>query len=99
VRLGGLQSDNFHLHRIRQRNALGPSIDGQNYAVVHATGYIKNWPPSNEADDPSGNSHHCLVAIGRLQVNSTPNTNDLVGSVATNGEKLTTQFPGEIFKY
>ena len=24
---------------------LGPSRDGNNFAVVHCTGYIKNWPP------------------------------------------------------
>ena len=35
-----------HTVRIRQRNTLGPSNDGQQYAVVHVTGYIKNWPPS-----------------------------------------------------
>lgn len=37
-------------------------------------------------EDESNNSHCCLmVAIGRLQVTSTPNTNDLVGSAAANG--------------
>ena len=35
-----------HTVRIRQRNSLGPTPDGQQYAVVHVTGYIKNWPPS-----------------------------------------------------
>ena len=34
-----------HTVRIRQRNTLGPSRDGQQYVVVHVTGYIKNWPP------------------------------------------------------
>jgi len=32
--------------RVRQRSTLGPSPDGQQYAVVHVTGYIKNWPPA-----------------------------------------------------
>ena len=36
------------LNRLRQRNSLGPSRDGQNYAVVHCTGYIKNWPPTGK---------------------------------------------------
>lgn len=36
------------LHRMKQRNSLGPARDGQSYAVVHCTGYIKNWPPSGE---------------------------------------------------
>jgi len=74
------------LQRLRQRSALGPSRDGHHYAVVHCTGYIKNWPPSGvpmdrgvDEDSHSG-SHCCLVAIGRLQVTSTPNTSDLVGS-------------------
>ncbi|XP_033211736.1 aryl hydrocarbon receptor nuclear translocator homolog isoform X3 [Belonocnema kinseyi] len=84
------------LHRMKQRNSLGPPArDGQSYAVVHCTGYIKNWPPTGEfgvglgdrgvqpgpdgvvSDDVS--PHYCLVAIGRLQVTSTPNTNDLSG--------------------
>ena len=34
-----------YLNRVRQRNSLGPSRDGNNFAVVHCTGYIKNWPP------------------------------------------------------
>ena len=35
-----------HTVRGRQRNTLGPSNDGNQYAVVHVTGYIKNWPPA-----------------------------------------------------
>ncbi|XP_014613540.1 aryl hydrocarbon receptor nuclear translocator homolog isoform X3 [Polistes fuscatus] len=86
------------LHRIKQRNSLGPPArDGQSYAVVHCTGYIKNWPPTGVGlgdrgpggvqtgpdgvvTDESSSTHCCLVAIGRLQVTSTPNTNDLAGS-------------------
>ena len=77
------------LHRLRQRSALGPSRDGHHYAVVHCTGYIKNWPPSGVPmdrgvdDDSHSGSHCCLVAIGRLQVTSTPNTSDMVGSTST----------------
>lgn len=37
-----------HLNRLKQRNSLGPSRDGQNFAVVHCTGYIKNWPPTGK---------------------------------------------------
>nr|WPW46125.1 juvenile hormone receptor methoprene-tolerant protein [Diaphorina citri] len=83
-----------HLSRLKQRNSLGPSRDGQNFAVVHCTGYIKNWPPTGQFDNPlaaptgvqidtrvvdEDGAHCCLVAIGRLQVTSTPNTNDLAG--------------------
>ena len=37
-----------HTVRARHRNTLGPSSDGNQYAVVHVTGYIKNWPPSGQ---------------------------------------------------
>jgi len=35
-----------HCMRVRKRSTLGPAADGQQYAVVHVTGYIKNWPPA-----------------------------------------------------
>jgi len=85
LRIGNLQSDAMspiHLHRLRQRNSLGPSSDGHQYAVVHCTGYTKNWPTSNsgmdriDVDDGNG-GYCCLVAIGRLQVISSPNACDL----------------------
>lgn len=95
MKVGNLGADNMaagHLNRLKQRNSLGPSRDGHNYAVVHCTGYIKNWPPTGQFDthglsgvqmertvDEDG-SHCCLVAIGRLQVTSTPNTSDLAGT-------------------
>lgn len=80
-----------HMLRLRQRNTLGPSRDGLNYAVVHCTGYMKNWPPSGVAaidrdenehihGSGSNSSHCCLVAIGRLQVTSSPSTADLASS-------------------
>ncbi|XP_011863098.1 PREDICTED: aryl hydrocarbon receptor nuclear translocator homolog isoform X2 [Vollenhovia emeryi] len=93
------------LCRMKQRNSLGPPArDGQNYAVVHCTGYIKNWPPTGDfvppcvpgvglgdrgpggvqsgpdGVDENASTHCCLVAIGRLQVTSTPNSSDLAGS-------------------
>ncbi|XP_063238983.1 aryl hydrocarbon receptor nuclear translocator homolog isoform X4 [Bacillus rossius redtenbacheri] len=88
MKVGNIAADNMavgHLNRLKQRNSLGPSRDGQNYAVVHCTGYIKNWPPTGVqmdrgADDDGHSSHCCLVAIGRLQVTSTPNTSDMGGS-------------------
>lgn len=49
MKVGDIANDNMalgHLNRLKQRNSLGPSRDGRNYAVVHCTGYIKNWPPS-----------------------------------------------------
>lgn len=88
MRVGNVTSDS-HLNRLKQRNSLGPSPgDGVNYAVVHCTGYIKNWPPTDlfpgnhmdrQADD-NIHAHCCLVAIGRLQVTSTANSSDLNGS-------------------
>ncbi|XP_071034655.1 aryl hydrocarbon receptor nuclear translocator homolog isoform X4 [Parasteatoda tepidariorum] len=94
MKIGNLQPDAMcsgHLHRLRERNSLGPSTDGNAYAVVHSTGYIKTWPPTDflppgvqidrmDPEDGHGGSHCCLVAIGRLQVTSTPNNSDLMGS-------------------
>ncbi|OTF76397.1 hypothetical protein BLA29_011486, partial [Euroglyphus maynei] len=94
MKIGNLPIDAIapnHLHRIRQRGGLGVSIDGNHYAVVHCTGYIKNWPPSGvqiERHDPTDENHTvnncCMVAIGRLQVTSVPNTNDLMATNANN---------------
>ena len=36
-------------------------------------------------EENHSSSHCCLVAIGRLQVTSTPNTADLMGSNSQNG--------------
>ncbi|XP_068917535.1 aryl hydrocarbon receptor nuclear translocator homolog isoform X13 [Tenebrio molitor] len=91
MKVGNLAAENMaigHLNRLKQRNSLGPGRDGQNYAVVHCTGYIKNWPPTGvqmerQSEDEIHTSHCCLVAIGRLQVTSTPNTSDLSGSNST----------------
>lgn len=90
MKMGNLQVDPMtanHSLRVRQRNTLGPSTDGHHYAVVHVTGYIKNWPPTgvqmDRGEDEHGGSHCCLVAIGRLQVTSAPNCSDILGN-ATN---------------
>jgi aryl hydrocarbon receptor nuclear translocator len=85
MRLGNYALDHTHLNRYRNRSQLGPSHDNQPYAVVHCTGYIKNWPPTGAPverldEDPHGGSHCCLVAIGRLQVTSTADPNDPLGS-------------------
>lgn len=88
MRIGNVHSES-HLNRLKQRNSLGPiSNDGESYAVVHCTGYIKNWPPTDvypggpmdRQQDDNMHSHCCLVAIGRLQVTSTANSSDLSGS-------------------
>lgn len=79
LRLGQVQSDTMsptHLNRLRHRNSLGPSTDGNQYAVVHCTGYTKNWPTSNSTMDDPNNGYCCLVAIGRLQVISSLNATD-----------------------
>lgn len=98
MKVGNIQPDALspgHIHRIRQRNSLGPSNDGNAYTVVHCTGYIKNWPPAGvpierglDGEDGHHGSHFCLVAIGRLQVTSTPDTSDLMGS-NSNAEFIT----------
>ena len=90
MRLGGVNPEAMgYMNRLRHRNILGgtSATDGCSYTVVHCTGYIKNWPPqgipSNPSDDlraeSGGQTSCCLVAIGRLQVTSMPNTHDLSG--------------------
>ncbi|XP_070529196.1 aryl hydrocarbon receptor nuclear translocator homolog isoform X4 [Cardiocondyla obscurior] len=111
------------LHRMKQRNSLGPPAqDGQNYAVVHCTGYIKNWPstgdfvppcvpgvglgdrggvqtgPDGVVTDENASTHCCLVAIGRLQVTSTPNSSDLAGS-NSNSEFISRHSPEGKFTF
>lgn len=49
MKVGNLSPESMnvgHLNRLKQRNSLGPGRDGLNYAVVHCTGYVKNWPPT-----------------------------------------------------
>ncbi|XP_029437292.1 aryl hydrocarbon receptor nuclear translocator isoform X2 [Rhinatrema bivittatum] len=71
--------------RNRYRNGLGPVKEGEpQFVVVHCTGYIKAWPPAGitlaEDDPDSGQGNKfCLVAIGRLQVTSSPNCTDMSG--------------------
>ncbi|XP_071481156.1 aryl hydrocarbon receptor nuclear translocator homolog [Diadema antillarum] len=95
MKYGNAQIDPMTLSRychLRNRSSLGSPKDGEQFAVVHCTGYIKNWPPSagmvidQSEGDSEGQStnHYCLVAIGRLQVTSTPNCADLGGAGTPN---------------
>ncbi|XP_040162175.1 aryl hydrocarbon receptor nuclear translocator homolog isoform X2 [Anopheles arabiensis] len=85
MRIGPLTPESMalgHLNRLRRKNSLGPSTDGHSYAVMHCTGYIKNWPPTGVTidrgqDDELHNTHCCLVAIARLQITSSTTANDL----------------------
>ncbi|KAM6981015.1 aryl hydrocarbon receptor nuclear translocator 2 isoform 2-T2 [Aplochiton taeniatus] len=90
MRCGSAPLDHISLNRLsnmrkRYRNGLGPSKEGEaQYSVVHCTGYIKAWPPAGmtipEEDTEAGQtSKYCLVAIGRLQVTSSPVSMDLNG--------------------
>ncbi|XP_032247947.1 aryl hydrocarbon receptor nuclear translocator 2 isoform X2 [Phoca vitulina] len=90
MRCGNAPLDHLPLNRIttmrkRFRNGLGPVKEGEaQYAVVHCTGYIKAWPPAGmtipEEDAEVGQgSKYCLVAIGRLQVTSSPVCMDMSG--------------------
>lgn len=86
MRLGQVSPESMgYMNRVRHRNVLGMSETGDSYTVVHCTGYIKNWPPQGIQLDRSQEeelhgSSCCLVAIGRLQVTSMPNTHDLSGA-------------------
>ncbi|KAM9092121.1 aryl hydrocarbon receptor nuclear translocator 2 isoform 4-T4 [Megaptera novaeangliae] len=90
MRCGNAPLDHLPLNRIttmrkRFRNGLGPVKEGEaQYAVVHCTGYIKAWPPAGmtipeEDADVGQSSKYCLVAIGRLQVTSSPVCMDMSG--------------------
>lgn len=60
MKIGNVPPENMavgHLNRLKQRNSLGPSRDGQNYAVIHCTGYIKNWPPTGKYPSKLVGSH------------------------------------------
>lgn len=60
----------------KQRNIFLPSLDGQNYVVVHCSGYVKKLPTENKNLRDIRFSEN-LIAIGRLQVSSIPETTDL----------------------
>jgi len=72
LKVGNLGPDAMasgHLNRLKQRNSLGPSRDGHNYAVVHCTGYIKNWPPTGtEYGMPPGNVTRPLNLLFRVNI-------------------------------
>ncbi|KAM8794505.1 aryl hydrocarbon receptor nuclear translocator [Eudromia elegans] len=88
MRCGNSSVDPVSVNRLsfmrnRCRNGLGAAKDGEpHYVVVHCTGYIKAWPPAgvslpDEDPDAGQGSKFCLVAIGRLQVTSSPNCTDM----------------------
>ncbi|KAL4613281.1 aryl hydrocarbon receptor nuclear translocator 2 isoform X2 [Arapaima gigas] len=90
MRCGNAPLDHISLNRLsnmrkRYRNGLGPSKEGEaQYSVVHCTGYIKAWPPAgmtipDEDAEAGQSSKYCLVAIGRLQVTSSPVSMDMNG--------------------
>lgn len=88
MRCGSSSVDPVSMNRLsllrnRCRNGLGSVKEGEpHFVVVHCTGYIKAWPPAGVSlpdDDPEAGqgSKFCLVAIGRLQVTSSPNCTDM----------------------
>uniref|UniRef100_A0A0K0EYR8 Aryl hydrocarbon receptor nuclear translocator homolog n=1 Tax=Strongyloides venezuelensis TaxID=75913 RepID=A0A0K0EYR8_STRVS len=68
MKLGNLEQ----ISRLRNRRPIF-THNGNNYAVVHVTGYVKTTPPSGMEARSGG----CLIAIGRLQVGSMPMCTEL----------------------
>ncbi|XP_047276675.1 aryl hydrocarbon receptor nuclear translocator isoform X25 [Homo sapiens] len=83
MRCGSSSVDPVSVNRLsfvrnRCRNGLGSVKDGEpHFVVVHCTGYIKAWPPADDDPEAGQGSKFCLVAIGRLQVTSSPNCTDM----------------------
>ncbi|XP_044741741.1 aryl hydrocarbon receptor nuclear translocator homolog [Chrysoperla carnea] len=85
MKIGNVSTDMSlgQMIRLKHRGSLSGTQEGSNYAVIHCTGYIKNWPPNDmfpgvqmdrqTQDDDIHGSHCCLVAIGRLQISSSSN--------------------------
>ena len=49
MRLGSMPIDPLtrgRAARVMQQKTFGRANDGNNYCVVHVTGYLKNWPPA-----------------------------------------------------
>ena len=56
MRIGNTPAESLttnHTTRLRHDNTLGPTDDGHKYAIIHVTGYIKNWSPSESIFSPS----------------------------------------------
>uniref|UniRef100_A0A670ZFW9 Aryl hydrocarbon receptor nuclear translocator n=1 Tax=Pseudonaja textilis TaxID=8673 RepID=A0A670ZFW9_PSETE len=88
MRCGNATVDPVSMNRLsyirnRCRNGLGAIKEGEpHFVVVHCTGYIKAWPPAgvslpDDEPDSGQGSKFCLVAIGRLQVTSSPSCADM----------------------
>ncbi|XP_054986353.1 aryl hydrocarbon receptor nuclear translocator isoform X4 [Sorex araneus] len=83
MRCGNSSVDPISMNRLsfvrnRCRNGLGSVKEGEpHFVVVHCTGYIKAWPPADDDPEAGQGSKFCLVAIGRLQVTSSPNCTDM----------------------
>ncbi|XP_064416621.1 aryl hydrocarbon receptor nuclear translocator isoform X4 [Latimeria chalumnae] len=85
MRCGSASVDSVFMNRLgylrnRYRNGLNTGKEEEpQYVVVHCTGYIRAWPPAGVTlpdDEPETGqgSKFCLVALGRLQVTSSPNS-------------------------
>jgi len=85
---GGMMSSisGHNLHqRLKQRNTLGPTRDGNEFAVIHCTGYIKNWPPSGQFDHPlSGMMSICRLITSMTLTNYSQKSHHLELSLLKN---------------
>lgn len=77
--MASISGHNLH-QRLKQRNTLGPTRDGNEFAVIHCTGYIKNWPPTGQFDHPLSGmmSICCLITSINDTYQIIINTNSLI---------------------
>ncbi|KFD71971.1 hypothetical protein M514_00382, partial [Trichuris suis] len=93
MKLGQRENNSFHFSRLSDRRPIF-SCNGNQYVVVHCTGYVKRSLPQGleECTDPTTEQPYCqercLICIGRLQISSMP----ISSSVGQSTQQFTVRF-------